>query len=58
MIVVSGGLPVCLCLVTGHYHRLPALVALARSHLHRGLFFFFNFTWWLSLILGFLCIFD
>lgn len=40
MIVVSGGLPVCLCLVTGHYHRLPALVALARSHLHRGVFFF------------------
>lgn len=43
MIVVSGGLPVCLCLVTGHYHRLPALVALARSHLHRGFFLFFKF---------------
>lgn len=49
MIVVSGGLPACLCLVTGHLPPSPS------SYRTLGLMCIvvFHFIWWLSLILHF-----
>lgn len=49
----AGGLPACLCLVTGHPPPStpsldPApLLSHSGSRVHRGVYF--NFTWWLPL---------
>ena len=45
--VVSGGLPACLCLVTGHFTTYSLLLSRSRSRMHRGFLFFF-FVFWFS----------